>query len=100
MRDKPYIKNKLETILKDRKHTQVKLAQELEVSSQAVGNWINDREGISDENLRKLCCYFEITPEKIIYLDFEEFKKTLNIKNDQIQTSNNPGKRRDKGSDG
>lgn len=100
MRDNVYVKNRLKEVLARRKHSHVKLSQEIGVSEIAVSNWVNDRDKISDVNLRKLCCYLKIGPEKLIYLDFTEFKKSLENKNDQIQTSNNPRDRKDKGDGG
>jgi len=101
-----YEKNRLGEVMKNRKHKNVEIARKLGVSPYAVAMWKGNHKRATEANLAQLCCYLEVNPEELIYLDFSEFKKNYNIpdfkkqKNDKIQVSDNPGKRRDKGSDG
>jgi len=101
-----YEKNRLGEVMKSRKHKSVEVARKLGVTPYAVAMWKGNHKRATEANLAQLCCYLEVNPEELIYLDFSEFKKTYNIpefkkqKHDQIQTPNNPRDRKDKGGGG
>lgn len=98
-----YVTNRLAEVMAERKYSGVKLSKELGVSEFAIGRWKNNYKRIGDDNLAKLCFLFRINPEKLIDVDFTEFKqkyKLPDFKNDKIQVGDNPGKRKDKGDGG